>query len=240
MENFANSSKYKEYMKQFEYIFDEKYLKKKIDENIINQYYKISINEYNHTYNVAKNYAKSISCHEIRLLHNDKTIYTNKIVWTVQPFFQYIKHKNENEYFMCGSNLLFFSVYNITENTEYKYIDEYMANDDYDGDCNNEFWYITELIYNKNNNFIAINGQDGTNDPTVTICDFTEPEKLPYNCVNLSPIIYKEYGRRTCNSKKWLEDNSLLIVLDEKYSNEIIITENELKNMLKNNKWNGK
>jgi len=30
MENFANSSEYKEYVQQFEYIFDEKYFKKKL------------------------------------------------------------------------------------------------------------------------------------------------------------------------------------------------------------------
>ena len=114
--NFANSSEYKEFIQQFEYIFDEKYFKKKIDEITINPNYKISINEYNHTYYVRENYAKSISCHEIRLIRYDKTIYMNKIVFTVKPFFQYIKHENGNEYFICGSDLLDFSVYNITKN----------------------------------------------------------------------------------------------------------------------------
>ena len=97
-----------------------------------------------------------------------------------------------------------------------------------------EFWYINEWIYNKNNNFVAINGQDGMNCSTITICDFTEPEKLPYNCVNLTPLIYKKHDTTTCNSKKWLEDNGLLIVIGEELSKEIIITENELLHIFLN------
>jgi hypothetical protein len=234
MKNFANSLEYKEYMDKFEYIFDKKYFVKKIDKIIIDTTYRVSINEYNHTYNMTRNYAKSIDFHEIKLIHNDEIIYTDRVVWQVSPFFQYIKHRNENEYFISGSDLLDFSVYNITKNRQYKYIDEYMINDNYDGDSNNEFWYITKFIYNENNNLIAINGQDGMNCKTITISDFAEPEKLPYNCVNLSSAIYKKYNTSTCDAIEWLDDNSLSMVIGEELPTEILLGEMELKNILNN------
>jgi len=230
MDNFAYTLQYKQYLKQFEYIFNEKYFRG-INEKIIKNY-KILIEEYNHTYDVSKNYGKSISCHRIKLLVNGNIIYENKSVFIVKPFFQYIKHKNENEYFVSGNDLLDFSVFNITKNQEYKYVNEYIINENYEGDCNNEFWYITEWKYNPKNNYVAINGQDGMNCETITIFDFTKPEKLPYHFRNLSQEIDKKYNDGTCTAMEWVENNGLLIKIGEEQTQEIIINEDEIEKVL--------
>ena len=87
MENYANSLQYKKYLEQFEYIFDKNYFKDK-NEITIDNYYKIVIEEYNHFYNISKNYSKSVSCHQIKLYKHNIVIYENKCVFIPKPFFQ--------------------------------------------------------------------------------------------------------------------------------------------------------
>jgi hypothetical protein len=202
VDNFANTAQYYNYLNQFEYIFNEIYFKES-KEIMINNDYKYQLKKYNHYYQVGKNYYYDVNCFGIMLLKNEKIIYETRTVFG-EPFCQYIKHKNGKEYFISGNDLLDFSVYNITENEEYKYVNECLINDDFTGDCNNEFWYITDLIYNEHNNFIAINGQDGMNESTVTICDFNEPDNLPYRFKNLTEIIYKKYKATCYKAIEWL------------------------------------
>ena len=228
MENYANSLEYKKYLEQFNYIFRKTYYKND-NKIILYNNYNLSIKKYNHIYTIGKNYKKSVDCFEINLKKYNEIIFKTRTVFGI-PFFQYIKHKNNNEYFICGNDLLDFLVYNITKNEEYKYVNEYMINDNYEGNCNNEFLYITEWKYNKNNNFVAINGYDGYSN-IITIGDFSKPEKLPYNFQWLSP---KEYGFENCTAIGWLEDNNLSVLTDG--SKSIIITKNEIKNILKNNR----
>ena len=233
MDNYANSLEYKKYIEQFDYIFQKQYFKK-VDEIVLNNNYKVLVINYNHTYQIGKNYYKSVSCQVFKLMDNDKVIYQTKAVFG-RPFLQYIKHKDNNEYFICGNNLLDFSVYNITKNDEYKYVNEHIINDNYHGYCNNDFWYITEWLYNKNTNFVAINGQDVMNCATVTIGNFIEPEKLLYSFVNLSSLLYRKYNEATCKAIKWLENNNLLVIIGEENSREVIITEDEINKIIKNN-----
>jgi hypothetical protein len=132
-----------------------------------------------------------------------------------------------------------FSVYNITKNEKYKYVNEYVINRDFKGDHNDEFLWITEFIYNDRNNFIAINGRDITKKALVTVCDFNKPEMLPYKFMNLSEIIYKKYcdedSSDSFSAAEWLPDNSLKIKIGRRENKkEIIIKENDILGGSKN------
>ncbi|MDR2920344.1 MAG: hypothetical protein LBV72_13400 [Tannerella sp.] len=158
MRNYVNSIEYEKYRERYEYIFDKAYFinckEVELTENL-----SVLVENYNHTYKTSKNYGHSISCQKFNLVKSDKVIYQLKMVFG-KPFFQYIKHSNNDEYFICGNDILDFSVFNISKNIENRFVSEYIVNDDAKGYFNNEFWYIKEWIYNPKNNLVAINGQD--------------------------------------------------------------------------------
>jgi hypothetical protein len=237
MKNYANSIEYQTYLKQYDYIFNNAYFVNN-KEIKLTEKFKVFVENYNHSYHVSKNYGYSISCQKIHLLNNEnKSIYQLKLVFGT-PFFQYIKHSNNDEYFICGNDLLDFSIFNISKNRETKFVSEYVVNDDTEEDCNNEFWYIKEWIYNPQNNLVAINGQDGMNCATVTVCDFTQPDKLPLIFKNLSQFVLAKHGDYTCRACQWTEENGLELIAREKNPQTMILEEREIFDLLNDKQQN--
>ncbi|MFD2556088.1 hypothetical protein [Sphingobacterium tabacisoli] len=159
MKNYANSIAYKEYLEQYNYIFEKAYYMGQ-ENHALTDNVKVVIENYNHSYDITHNYGKSISCQRIKLL--DKTgneLFTTRFAFG-KLFYQYILPSNSSEYFIAGNDLMEFSIYNITKSEEYKFVSECRIDEESDEDCDNEFWYITEWIYNPENNLVAINGQD--------------------------------------------------------------------------------
>ena len=229
MKNYTDSIDYQLYLKKYDYIFDKVYFVNteeiKLAENL-----SVLIENYNHSYKVSKNYGYSISCQKICLLKAGVEIYELKMVFG-KPFFQYIKHSNGNEYFICGNDLLDFSVFNISTNKENRFVSEYIINESTEEECNNEFWYIKEWIYNSKNNLVAINGQDGMNCSTITLCDFTEPDKFPLHFKNLIEFVYNTHNESACTTYGWKE-NDLEIEIGEEHKQLIILKEKEILTLL--------
>jgi len=235
MKNFANTIEYRQYVEKFEYIFDEQYY---IDFKIIqiSDCYKVKVKNYNHEYKVSKNYGYSISCQEITLLDSKENMLFHTILVFGKPFFDYVKHSNGNEYFICGNDLLNYTIYNISKNKSFNFVSEDVVNDYYDGDCDNEFWYITKWIYNPGSNMVAINGQDGMNCSTVTLCDFSEPDALPLKFENLS---FHSKFRDLCGEThiyalEWTTDGSLVLFVNEEKSQELILDKQLIENIMIN------
>lgn len=231
MKNYANSIEYKTYFEQYNYIFDQAYFENN-ETYFLTDDIKISIDNYNHSYDITHNFGKSVSCQSLILL--DKTgnqIFSAKYAFG-KLFYQYIRHANNDEYFISGNDLMEFSVYNITKNEEYKFVSECRINEDSEEDCDNEFWYIKEWLYNPNNNLVAINGQDGMNGVTVTACNFSNPETLPIKFKNLYKIIAEKYEDGTCNALRWTKENDLELEVCEENSKIIRLSEQDILRLL--------
>ena len=231
MKNYANSIAYKEYLEQYNYIFEKAYYMGQ-ENHALTDDVKVIIENYNHSYDITHNYGKSISCQRIKLL--DKTgneLFTTRFAFG-KLFYQYILHSNSNEYFIAGNDLMEFSIYNITKSEEYKFVSECRIDEESDEDCDNEFWYITEWIYNPENNLVAINGQDMMNCATVTVADFTNPDVLPLKFKNLYKVLADQYEDGTCSAIRWTDKNSLELEVCEENTRTINLTEQEIVNLL--------
>lgn len=231
MKNFADSIAYEKYFEQYEYIFEKAYF---VDQEVhsLTDEFKLIIDNYNHSYDITHNYGKSISCQNIKLF--DKTgcqIFTSRYAFG-KLFYQYIRHSNNNEYLISGNDLMEFSIYNITKNEEYKFVSECRIDEDSDEDCDNEFWYIREWIYNPINNLVAINGQDLMNCATVTVCDFAYPEVLPLKFKNLYKTLADRYDDGTCNAVGWTDDNCLELDVCEENSKNVKLTAQKISELL--------
>lgn len=232
MKNYADSIEYKKYFEQYNYIFEKEYFINQ-ETHFLTDKIKLTIDNYNHSYNITSNYGESISCQSIKL--SDKMgnqIFTSKYAYG-RLFYQYIRHSNNTEYFVSGNDLMEFSIYNITKNKEYKFVGKCRIDENYDEDCNNEFWYIKEWIYNPKNNLIAINGQDLMNCSTVTVCDFTNPEMLPIKFKNLHKLIADKHEDGTCNAKRWTNNDFLELEVCEENPKIINLTEQNILELLK-------
>ena len=88
--------------------------------------------------------------------------------------FQWIEHKNGNEYLLCGEDYQGYVCLNLTEKKKHVYFHKWAFN----GDC---FCWIEIEEYNKEyDNNIIVHGC-GWGDPYEIIeYDFSEPDKLPY------------------------------------------------------------
>lgn len=227
LKNYADSIEYKKYLEQYNYIFDKDYF---IDQEIhfLTDEIKLIIDNYNHSYNLTHNYGKSISCQRLTLYDNhDNQLYTTRYAFG-KIFYQYIRHSNNNEYFVSGNDLMEYAIYNITKNKAYKFVSECRIDENSEEDCDNEFWYIKEWLYNPANNLIAIHGQDGMNCSTVTVCDFTNPEILPLKFKNLYKIIADHCQDGTCSAKRWTDNNLLELEVCEENSKIIYLSAQEI------------
>ncbi|MGE8292584.1 MAG: hypothetical protein ACN6ON_12930 [Sphingobacterium sp.] len=231
MKNYADSIEYKKYFGQYNYIFEKDYFINQ-ETHFLTDKIKLTIDNYNHAYNITTNYGKSISCQSITLSDKiDIQIFTSKYAFG-KLFYQYIRHSNNYEYFISGNDLMEFSIYNITKNKEYKFVSECRIDENSDDDCDNEFWYIKEWLYNPTNNLVAINGQDGMNCSTVTVCDFTNPEILPIKFKNLYKMLADEYKDGTCNAIGWTDSNFLELEVGEENSKIIKLTAQKILELL--------
>ncbi|MCS4224610.1 hypothetical protein [Sphingobacterium sp. BIGb0165] len=232
MKNYANSIAYGKYLEQYNYIFEKTYFIKQAIHSLTEDI-KLIIDNYNHSYDITHNYGKSISCQNITL--QDKTgneIFTARYAFG-KLFHQYIKHSNNNEYFIAGNDLMEFSIYNITKSEEYKFVSECRIDEESDEGCDNEFWYIKEWIYNPTNNLIAINGQDLMNCATITVGDFTNPEMLPLKFKNLHKVLADQYGDGPCNAIRWTDRNCLELEVCEENTRTVSLTEQEIVSILR-------
>ncbi|MDR2284255.1 MAG: hypothetical protein LBE37_13645 [Sphingobacterium sp.] len=231
MKNYANSIVYDDYFEQYNYIFEKPYFIGQESHNLTDDI-ELVIDNYNHSYDITHNYGKSISCQRIKLLDKaGNELFTAKYAFG-RLFYQYIRHSNNNEYFISGNDLMEYSIYNITKQEEYKFVSECRILEESDEDCDNEFWYITEWMYNPTNNLIAINGQDMMNCSTVTIGDFTNPEILPLRFKNLYKTLGDQYDDGTSYATCWLDNSSLELQVCEENTKTIILTEQEILDLL--------
>ncbi len=232
--NVAGSLACKEYFEGFDYIFSQKYFQKSESVSIADKY-KISIDYYNHSYMVTKNSGYSISCQYLALTDiENQLLYSYKNVFG-KLFYHYLAHSNGNEYLMCGLDLMEFSIYNISKNDESRFVSICRVDDDSGDDCQNEFWYITTLLYNPSNNFVAINGQDGMNCATVTLCDFSDPDDFSsIKAISLGTFVAEKYDDPTCIALEWNENNDLLLNVCEEDGKDVLLSEKEILELFVN------
>ncbi|NDV96296.1 hypothetical protein D0T84_15445 [Dysgonomonas sp. 521] len=222
--NIAGSEKALMHKEKYKYIFSEEYFKDRTTVGL-NPDYNLVIENYNHSYKVSTNYGYHIDCQNILLQDKSSdTLFSTRFTFG-KLFYHYLLHSNNNEYLVCGYDLLEFAVYDITNKTEHQFFDICNLDEDSEEDCQNEFWYIKKLFYNAENNLLAITGQDGMNVSTVTVCDFSNPDDFfSYRATNLGKYINDTYGDYCCSAHGWAgnklqlsvcEENSMYIDLDE-------------------------
>lgn len=231
MKNCADNIEYKNYLDQYNYIFEKSYFIKQ-EIHILTDEMKLFIDHYNHSYAITDKYGKSINAQKLILLNKqNEPIYTTKYAFG-KLFYHYIRHSNNNEYLISGNDLMEFSVYNITKKEEYRFVSECRIDEDSEAACDNEFWYIKEWIYNPINNVVAINGPDGMNCSTVTICDLTTPEQLPIKFRNLCNSLAVDGEAEICTAIRWTKENALELEVGEENPKILLLTEQKIVDLL--------
>lgn len=225
VKNIYGTSKYDEWMSEYLYVLDERFFKDE-EELSLTTNYTVLIKSYIHSYDTGPRSSCSISAQVVMLRDNNgKVLFQAETIG--RPFYTYILHSNGHEYFICGGGLSLFHKYDITSKTSVSFADECVA----DETCRSDFWYITDWIYNCNNNLIAINGLGTLNDSVVNICDFSDPDRLPLKVISFCRNGPKEIDD-VCTANAWNDDNSLKVDVGEEYCRTINISEKEIIGLL--------
>lgn len=211
MENFAGTVEHLKYLQQFEYIFSDLYFIKDLSEKI-DEKYSLTIKEYNHTYEASNKFGYSISCQEYYLYNEKNELLFNTKFCFGRSFFKYLKHVNRNDYFICGNDLCDFTIFNITANIEHRFISGDLLFENYKPGCSNGFWYVTTLLYYPNGNFLVVNGQDTMNREMCVVCDFSNPDQVPYKNKSLSV-----FCDDSCTAIKFTETGLLIGIGEDNY-----------------------
>jgi len=156
--NVANTEASRIYSEKYDYIFADEYFTDEQSFDLTDNY-SLTIKNFNHSYDVSRNYGYSISCQQLFLKDKQNVLFSSRFSFG-KLFHHYLLHSNNNEYLICGHDLLEFTVYNISKDIKYRFLNICSIDTDSKEDCQNEFWYITTIFYNPDNNLMAINGQD--------------------------------------------------------------------------------
>ena len=224
MNNYAESDEYKNFLSEFNYVFSEKYnmkndLIKLSDKLTANIDYFIHDDKHN----------RSIIRAQIVELKN----YYNEIVFSTRTigdvFYQFIEHSSGNKYFIVGSSIDNYVLYNISQNITKKYVGEHFIKDSNNYPKQELYWYIVNLFYNPVNNLIILNGQDVLNCSRVSVCDFNDDNLFPLFFYSLSSLIFGYDEGENHIAKNWTEENCLKVEVIEESCNTFYLTEKEIK-----------
>lgn len=226
MKNYADTEAYLKFLQEFEYIFSREY-------HIRNDTIKLTdqITLYiEHFLHDDRLNSCAIHCQTALLKDDrDKTIFVYKSVCGYL-FYKYIQHANGNEYFIAGSSLNDYVLFNITEHTAMKYVGAQIVREqphrEYTPDL---YWYIETLIYNPLNNLLAINGPDILNCSRVAVFEFTDEQLFPFKFYSLSNLIFSYDEGEHHTALGWTDDNRLKVEVVEEKCNTYYLTENEIR-----------
>lgn len=227
MKNYAESEEYKADLLKYDYIFSEKYHIK--DETIsLTPLITLEINYFHHLTE-----DDSIGC-QIATLKNQTNdiLFRNKTVWG-HLFYQYIKHSNGKEYFITGSGLKTYVLYNITDNVSMQYVSGNTADQkEFNGGA--QYWYLVDLKYNPENNMVAVNGQDILNCSRISIFEFKDESSFPFRFHEISGLIFDHDEGENHVAQKWVNGNFLQVEVTEQHRNILLLSEAEISNYVVN------
>lgn len=227
MKNYAESKEYKADLLKYDYIFSEKYHIK--DETIsLTPLITLEINYFHHSEG-----DNSIGCQMVTLKNDtDGILFHNKTVWG-HLFYQYIKHANGKEYFITGSGLEVYVLYNISENVSMKYVRGNTADKkEFNGGA--QYWYLVDLKYNPGNNMVAVNGHDLLNCSRISVFEFKDESSFPFRFHEISGLIFDRNEGENHVAKQWLDGNFLQVEVTEQHRNILLLSEAEISNYVAN------
>lgn len=227
MKNYYNTSEYNKILDEFNYVFQKSFFIKQESLELVNCL-KLLVDYYTHDDDVGGRY---ISCQKYRVINkNDKTIFETKYVFG-STFYSLINHSNGNWYLFIGQDLDNYTVFDLKNHESYTYVDECIVKKEVYTKWG--YWYIKNLLYNAENNLIAFNGQDTLNCGYVTIMDFTEPRKIPYEFKSLHSLIWQKQEGEEQVAMNWNGLNLEVKVIEEE-TTDILLSEQEIKNYITN------
>ncbi len=227
MKNYTESEEYKADLLKYDYIFSDRY---HIRDEIISITPLITL-EINYFHHLEGD--NSIGCQIVTLKNDtDGILFHNKTVWG-SVFYQYIKHSNGKEYFITGSGLEEYVLYNISENVSMKYVSGNTADKkEFNGGA--QYWYLVDLKYNPENNMIAVNGQDILNSSRITVFEFKGESSFPFRFHEISGLIFDRDEGENHVAQQWVEHNFLQVEVTEEHRNIILLSEAEINNYIVN------
>lgn len=217
MENYADTIEYEKYMAEYDYLFEKSYFVKNKGITLSDEF-RVSIDEYGTQVEPDQHFIHDIHGEQFQLLDRQgKVIYSDKYIFS-RVYYTYIRHSNQNEYFICGENLSNLSIYNITERKLQRLVCSCVIDDDFKDQCAQGYQCFLDWIYNPNNNLLAIKFYFYEVGMTVAICDFSKPDELPLQVKDLNLKIISHYNDGYTQQFRWTEENNLEIQIPEDVS----------------------
>lgn len=228
LKNIFGTQALEEHFRQYQYIFHPDYYQHTITQQL-SDVYEVRIEEYNHTYTIGKNFKKSVSCQIARVYTRvgDTLIYEHRnyfgklcvacFMWEVGQHFLF---------FSCDLNGYVF--YNIGTRQEYGYYSQGYADETLRGIS---YWYVTGVLFNPKNHWLAVNGQDVMNCSFACLLDLSDLNRMPYPMVSLSEVLsadppmldMPEVDDFATVALGWNEDNSINVLVGEENAVEVIL-----------------
>ncbi len=226
--NIADSPAYQSYRRQFEYIFQDAYFTHSSADDLSEQY-RLEIHHYNHTEWLSEKSMRSISCQKAALVSQaGETIFQYKNVFG-RLFHRYLRHSNNQEYFICGNDPEQYAVCNITQKKAREYVGRCVLEPEH---CSTHFWYVREVLYDPGTDLIAFNAQDVMNCPTVTVGDWARPAVVPIKMASLGLYLNRHYeDGYFCNALGW-KDGNLQLDVGEEVSQTVFLPQEQIREIL--------
>ena len=226
MKNYADTDAYRTHLKQFDAVFSQAYLVKK-DTIQLTKQLTLYIEHFE-----RRDCNQLTACQVVCL--KDKhagTILTYKNIGYL--FHQYIQHSNGNTYFIAGSALYDYILFDIRERTMRRYVGAQVLQGVCSGEATpNLYWYLENLVYNPVSNLIAINGSDIVNCSRIAVFDFSNTQLFPFVFYSLSDLIFQYDEGENHTAIGWTPDNCLEVQVAEEMCNTLYLTEKEIRNQM--------
>lgn len=233
LKNIFGTAALQEHFQQYEYIFHPDYYQHTTTYPCGDGYV-VHVEEYNHTYSLSKNMKKSVSCQRASVY----ACADNALIYEYKNYFgklcvAFFMWEKDSPFLFLSCDLNGYVFYNLRARQEYGYYPRGYADGTLVGV---PYWYVTGVLFNPENQWIAINGQDLMNCPYACLLDLSDLSCMPYPMVSLSQLVSKNPSLMKAGIEDfstavlgWNADNSVNIWIDEEKSFEINIGENFYK-----------
>jgi len=230
LQNIFGTPALKQHFEQYQYIFHTDYYQSMVTQQISDEY-EVHIEEYNHTYAIGKNCKKSVSCQIARVYdradHEYIYEYRNYFGRLCVASFMW-KPDRPFVFFSCDLNG--YAFYDIKACQEYGYYPQGYVNDTLAGI---PYWYVKNIIFNSENHWLAVNGQDTMNCSYACLLDLSDLACMPYPLVSLSDVVSEKASSLGLSGLNdfatvalgWNDDGSIDVLAGEDNSIEVILPE---------------
>ena len=201
--NVAYNSKYQEYRKKYNYIFDEKYLIEIVTHKLTDE---LSIDIYRYEDKAADLYYHA-HCELAQLKQGGEIIYSTRDIYS-NSFYNLIDHQNGRQYLIFRIDLYGYSVLDLSTLKDYHYVPTEILND-------GEAFIWTGVHYNRNTNLLVAEGCYWACPSGLCVLDFSNPASLPYPEYDLNQYLhYDDFEEMEFGG--WDDKDHLIVRFPEK------------------------